>query len=180
MVKTGTVVRLEDFNGWVCRLAQGTQSLHITRRSPLKRTVCCQSGPPNYSQKQVPLLLTSVDRVGSYVRGAAIPCKLERTSLATAGVRRPLLFRSNETQKTRHGARSSFPTLSRTLRVAFHVLHKPLSQWRVVCSFLLPLSGRLCILFANGGKSRLLRTLNPESGSLRGGASTQKGTIFCF
>ncbi len=59
------------------------------------------------------------DMVSSCVRGFATPYKLERTSLAIAGVRRLLLFHSNETDKPRHVARSRFPGRTMILQAIF-------------------------------------------------------------
>src|ERR1700687_4501565 len=81
----------------VVRPAHGPQCWPITRRAPLKRTVGCQRGRPNYFQCHIPQFLTPTDIGGSCARGSAIPCKLERTLLAIAGVRRLFPSRSNVT-----------------------------------------------------------------------------------
>src|SRR5260370_13699261 len=146
---------------------------------PFKSTFRCWSRRPNDFRNLVPLSLTPTDRVSSCVCGAAIPCRLERTSLAIVEVRRRLPFPSSETGKPRHGARSRFPRPFDTLRVAFDVLCKPLSRRRIGCSFLLPPS-LWCTLFANGGKSRVLVILQQRSILLGVGSSTQKGAISRF
>jgi len=147
---------------------------------PFKSTFRCWSRRPNDFRNLVPLSLTPTDRARSCACGAAIPCRLERTSLAIVEVRRRLPFLSNETDKPPHGGGSRFPGLFDTLRVAFDVLYKPLSRRRIVGSYLLPLRRRWSILFANRGKSRVLRILQQRSILLGVGSSTQKGTISRF
>ena len=63
------------------------------RRAGRRRSFGCQIGCPNYFQNHVLPFSTPVDRVSSRVRDSATPCRVERTSLAIAGVRRLLLFR---------------------------------------------------------------------------------------
>src|SRR5438128_7149019 len=118
MIETARMVELEDFNGWVCRPVHTSQFLHITGRSPLRLTGCSRSGHPNYSQNHSPLLSIPTDTMSSCVRGAATRCKLGRSLLATAGVRRQPPFRPYEIDKARHDARSNLPTLSRILRLS--------------------------------------------------------------
>ena len=111
------------------------------------------------------------------MRGSATPCKLARTSLAIAAVRRPLPFCSNEPEKTRRGVPSRFPGPFDIHRITFAVLHKPPSRRRIVCSFLFSPHGRSCILFAKAGKSRVLRILRLSAPLPGVGSSTKKRTI---
>jgi len=93
-----------------------------------------QKSRASYFRNHALPFLTPTDKGSSCVRGSATPCKPEHTSLAIAAVRRPLLFRSNETDKTRRADRSTFPRLADFVRIAFAVLYKPLSRPRIVCS----------------------------------------------
>src|SRR5260370_22929541 len=112
--------------------------MEVSARKKATQNSVQQKSRASYSQNRVLQFLTPTYKVSSCVRGFATPCKLERTSLAIAAVRRPLPFRSNETDKTRRGVLSRFPRPFDTLRIAFAVLYKPLSRPRVVCSFSSP------------------------------------------
>src|SRR5713226_5236386 len=161
-------------------LLTGIQFLHITRSSPIKLTVCRRSSHPNYFQNHVPLLLTPTDRAGSCVHVFAILCRPGRTSLAIARVRRLLPCRSDKTYRTPCDDRSNYPEPVHILRAAFGVPNKPQSRRRVDCSYLFSLRYRLCILFANKCKSRVLRSLKQEAAFRKVSPGTQKGAISRF
>jgi hypothetical protein len=62
-------------------------------------------------------------------------------------------------------------------RVVFDVLYKLLSRRGIVCPFLFSLDCSWSTLFANKGKSGVLKILKQEAILLRVGSSTHKGVI---
>jgi hypothetical protein len=111
-----------------------------SKRVQLKCKFRSRRGRSNCFQNHVLPFLIPVDRVHSCVRVPATLCKLDRTSLAIAGVRLLLLFRRNETDKTRRGARSKFPRRPEILRAIFNTRYRPLYRRRVACSRSSPFS----------------------------------------